>query len=297
MKLKRQIRYILTCAICFSLAPGVIACADSPPVITDIRAEESAVHVGDVVRLTCLAADPEGDALEYIWSASEGDIVSESPEAAWSAPEQAGAYTISVLVRDGKGNEADSAITMYVAENLPPRIDSLLVEPSAVGEGQQCFLKCGAADPEGDALTFTWEAEKGNLSGSGPTVSWLTPYDETHSVIKVTVADPQGHTATMTVNVSILPNQDPEIEMLTATPRSMTPGMESILQCVASDVDGDSLEYSWEVDGGTLEGSGADVSWIAPEECGTYTVTVTVTDGRHGMAIKEQLLRVAKAGG
>ncbi len=297
MKLKRFIRHILAGAICFSLAPGVIACADSPPVITDIKAEAISVHAGDVVRLTCQASDHEGDVLEYVWSASGGDIVSESPEAAWSAPEQAGAYTISVLVRDGKGNEADGAITMYVAENLPPRIDSLLVEPSAVGEGQQCFLKCGAADPEGEALTFTWEAEKGSLTGSGPTVSWLTPFDETNSVIKVTVADPQGHTATMTVNVSILPNQDPEIEMLTATPRNMTPGVESILQCVASDADGDSLEYSWEVNGGMLEGSGADVSWIAPEECGTYTVTVTVTDGRHGVAVKQLLLRVAKTGG
>ncbi len=296
MKLRQSIIRILLGAFCLSLF-SLAACADAPPVISSVTAEAGTVRGGDEVRVSCQATDPEGGALEYIWTASAGDIVSQSPFAEWTAPDEAGPYEIRVSVRDGKGNETKDAVIVYVAANLPPRIDSLLADPSPVGEGQQCFLKCGAEDPEGDTITYNWETEEGTLSGAGPVVSWTTPYDVNSSVIKVTVTDIQGQSATMTVNVSIVPNHDPKIDMLTATPRSMTPGVESILQCVAVDIDGDPLEYSWTVDGGTLHGSGSDVTWTAPEECGTYIVTVTVTDGRHGKAVQEQVLRVAKSGG
>lgn len=53
------------------------------------------------------------------------------------------------------------------------------------------------------------------------------------------------------------------------------------LSANASDPDGDTLLYTYNVTGGTVEGSGGNVNWnmtgLAP---GTYTVTISVDDGR-----------------
>ena len=56
------------------------------------------------------------------------------------------------------------------------------------------------------------------------------------------------------------------------------------VECSASDPDGDELSYVWSAPGGTITGEGAAVSWAAPEKSGTYTITVTVADGRGGQA-------------
>ncbi|MFC1974736.1 Ig-like domain-containing protein, partial [Chloroflexota bacterium] len=64
------------------------------------------------------------------------------------------------------------------------------------------------------------------------------------------------------------------------------------IECVASDADGDSLNYIWSAAAGTFSGAGPVVTWIAPHMPGTYTVTVEVTDGRGGEAVKQLTIDV-----
>jgi hypothetical protein len=56
------------------------------------------------------------------------------------------------------------------------------------------------------------------------------------------------------------------------------------LRCVASDPDGDTLYYSWHADEGTFRNSGESITWIAPQPSGTYTISVTASDGKGGEA-------------
>jgi hypothetical protein len=51
------------------------------------------------------------------------------------------------------------------------------------------------------------------------------------------------------------------------------------LTCIAS---GSDLSYEWSNSGGTIDGTGAVVDWVAPEEVGMYDITVNVTDGQGG---------------
>jgi len=51
------------------------------------------------------------------------------------------------------------------------------------------------------------------------------------------------------------------------------------LTCIAS---GSDLSYEWSTSGGTIDGAGAVVDWVAPEEVGMYDITVNVTDGQGG---------------
>jgi len=77
-------------------------------------------------------------------------------------------------------------------------------------------------------------------------------------------------------------NQAPTIASLEADPDSLAPGEGSTVTCVADDSDGDTLTYSWTANGGTISGTGDEITWIAPPLAKGYIVEVTVDDGNGG---------------
>ena len=87
-------------------------------------------------------------------------------------------------------------------------------------------------------------------------------------------------------------NQTPVISSVSGDPASVAPGESSTITCVASDPDGDSLSYDWSTTGGSLSGTGKVVTWTAPDVAGTYSISVTVDDGRGGTADKSYTITV-----
>lgn len=88
-----------------------------------------------------------------------------------------------------------------------------------------------------------------------------------------------------------LPNAPPTVAGMGASPSSIVicpkdPSRSDSttiqLSVSAFDPDNDELTYTWEVTGGRIVGSGRSVKWeLAGVEVGTYTATVTVSDGRN----------------
>ena len=77
-------------------------------------------------------------------------------------------------------------------------------------------------------------------------------------------------------------NHQPIITSLEAEAEWTTPLSSLQVTCNASDPDGGELSYEWSTTGGDISGTGAVVSWTAPQEAGTYDVTVVVNDGQGG---------------
>jgi hypothetical protein len=77
-------------------------------------------------------------------------------------------------------------------------------------------------------------------------------------------------------------NQPPVISSLLAQNQQLYPSGTTEIQCIAQDADGDKLDFKWAATGGNFSGAGAIVIWQAPPNYGTYTVTVTVDDGKGG---------------
>ncbi len=76
--------------------------ANHPPVIVDIIVDPPTVTVADTVSLAAVASDADGDSLEFMWSASGGQLIEAAGDSAmWLAPELQGEYTITVQVSDG----------------------------------------------------------------------------------------------------------------------------------------------------------------------------------------------------
>lgn len=79
---------------------------------------------------------------------------------------------------------------------------------------------------------------------------------------------------------TVLANHRPVITSLEAESESVLPSESCQITCNATDPDGDALSYEWTATGGNISGTGEIVNWTAPQEVGTYNITVVVDDGR-----------------
>jgi outer membrane protein OmpA-like peptidoglycan-associated protein len=72
-------------------------------------------------------------------------------------------------------------------------------------------------------------------------------------------------------------------------------GRTSTVTANANDPDGDPLTYAWKAAQGTLANPTARQSlWTAPQQEGTYPITVTVSDGRGGTATATVNIQVVR---
>jgi hypothetical protein len=79
-----------------------------------------------------------------------------------------------------------------------------------------------------------------------------------------------------------MPDHPPIIMSLRAEPEAVLLSESCQIECTASDEDGDELSYEWLASEGKIDGSGAMVTWTAPEAEGLYNIEVIVTDSRGG---------------
>jgi len=96
------------CALVNQLLPN------QPPVIISLTAEQTTVVRATTTTIECIASDPDGDKLSYIWSASRGGISWEGSVATWVAPNAIGTYKITVTVTDDRGDQATQSIEIEV---------------------------------------------------------------------------------------------------------------------------------------------------------------------------------------
>jgi hypothetical protein len=89
------------------------------------------------------------------------------------------------------------------SENNPPLIQSLTANPDSLGVKETSLLTCMASDPDGDELTYTWSAEVGSPTGSGPSVTWLSPDSAGRFSISCKVEDSQGSNDMASVSIQV----------------------------------------------------------------------------------------------
>ena len=103
----------------------------------------------------------------------------------------------------------------------------------------------------------------------------------------VTVSAPGATGSPVSVNIvqagqTSTTNRPPTVT-LTYSPANPTPADTVVFTATASDPDGDTLSYSWYLDGAEQTGvTNSEVRWNTPP-AGTHTVRVVVSDGRGGM--------------
>jgi cytochrome c len=149
-------------------------------------------------------------------------------------------------------------------------------------------------DPQGGQLTYRWDFGDGSGSfNQSPQHTYTAPGTYTATV---TATDPQGKTGTDTVEVVVSPpgsgNEAPVVEA-GADPVSGTAPLRVRFSAQAADPDGPAsqLTYLWDFDdgGSNAFGRNAQHTYMEP---GTYTATVTVTDGEGAFDTAEVVVTV-----
>ncbi|AZR74173.1 hypothetical protein BBF96_12670 [Anoxybacter fermentans] len=165
--------------------------------------------------------------------------------------------------------------------NKAPVIYSLISEKTTIHPGEEVKIQVKASDPNGDSLVYTWNATGGKINGTGSEVIWVAPQEIGEYTITVKVSDSKVDVSkSIQISVQPLPNEAPVISSLTVEKSVVQPEEKVKVQVQASDPDGDVLTYTWTVTGGSIEGTGSEVFWIASQTDGNYTITVEVSDGR-----------------
>jgi len=160
---------------------------------------------------------------------------------------------------------------------------------------------CIAADEDGDSLLYKWIADNGTLSGSGATVTWVSPADMGNYNITVIVSDGRGGEATVTKEARVIiktdgsANADAPIVLRMSLPsKDVVTGAKRVriwtaspIECLIEGQYVKNLKFIWSASSGKLQagkgmnlsnGDASRVNWIAPGVGGDFTVHVVVTD-------------------
>ena len=196
-----------------------------------------------------------------------------------------GTYTVGLQVVDAAGATSATSTATVTVSNVAPTV--AITGNQASSEGTPVSLGSSAGDAssvDAAALTYAWSVtDPGGASvasGSGTSIAF-TPNDDGNYTATVTVTDPQGATGTDTVTVVVV-NVAPSV--FASGPTTGTEGTAVTFTATGSDVssvDQNGLAYTWLITDAAGNNVGSDTGTSAsffPDDDGTYTATVTVTD-------------------
>lgn len=163
------------------------------------------IEKGTKTTVFCTAEDKDSDVLNYTWYSDHGIITGNSDEVELTAPQDIGQTEVKVIVSDPEGNSDSLSIMLDIVNviNRAPIIQSLSANTNVVSSNASLQLVCEASDPNGDAITYTWTAAQGLISGQGAQVQWTAPQSEGVYDIKVRVADNQGLSVEKTISILV----------------------------------------------------------------------------------------------
>ena len=87
---------------------------NKPPVISSLEAEYMNVYPKGGSDIRCVASDPEGDAMQFVWSSTGGTLTGEGPIVTWESPNDYGDYHIMLVAKDSNGGSSEAVLTISV---------------------------------------------------------------------------------------------------------------------------------------------------------------------------------------
>ena len=256
------------------------------PVLSALTANPQAVAPNGSITVEATAADPNGDSLNYQWTPPSGWSKSGSGDTiTLQAPGSYGnSGLVQVTIDDGQGGTATGSVLVRTDRNQSPVISNVTANPVVLSPGGTTTVRASATDPNNDSLGYSWNVPQGwTQKGSGAQIEVVAPNKTSASAtLTVTVSDGNGGRSKGAVVVQTVNNRSPQIDSLTANPKTVAPGGSITLTSKVTDPDGDSINYSWTIPKGwSKSGSGAQITLTAPDAYGrTDTIKLTASDGR-----------------
>jgi outer membrane protein OmpA-like peptidoglycan-associated protein len=130
----------------------------------------------DYVTATVAATDTNGRPLNYSWTASGGNIIGTGPYVRWDSTGVAGgSYVLTARVDNGAGKVAScsSSVAVQPKPVAAPTM-SCTANPATAIAGERPTITATVNDPSGTPITYTWQANAGQIVGNGASVQFDT---------------------------------------------------------------------------------------------------------------------------
>jgi len=258
-------------------------------------------QVGKQLRYETIATDPDFDVLTYDLPVKPNGMAIDvsSGVLVWQPTiEQAGqTYDVVLRVRDGQGGIALQPFQIIVSNsNTAPNITSTHPGPAVAGLPYQYRVR--AQDAEGDDLIFQLSNHPAGAT-IDPTTGVLSFSPTSNQVgdqsFSVTVSDGKGGEATQTFLLNVVSDAPNTSPIITSSPREFAALDRTYsYQIEAFDTNGDPLIFSLATGPAnlTINETGL-VSWTpTPNQLGTHSVVLHVSDARGGLADQEFTVQV-----
>jgi outer membrane protein OmpA-like peptidoglycan-associated protein len=160
-----------------SAPPPPPAVVHHPPTPAACSADPSSIQEGgnQSVAVKADTTSPDGNPLTYTWSATGGAVDGTGPQVHWN-PGGAGpgTYTVSAKVTDsfGGATSCSTDITITPRPHTKPTMVSCTADPVKVDVPGKSTITATVKNPDNDPLTFNWQASRGQITGSGATVTF-----------------------------------------------------------------------------------------------------------------------------
>ena len=245
-----------------------------PPTLTAVEVTPASVSLetGETQQFSALGRMSDGStsSVSVNWTETGGTINSSGLYTAGSTP---GTFRV-IATRQG-GTQADTSTVTITAP--PPTLSAVVLTPASVtlaaGANQQFSASGRMSDGSTSAVSVTWSATGGSVSGAG-----LYTAGSTAGTFRV-IAVQQGGTLADTSSITITPAA-PTLTAVEVTPASATLNAGATQQFTAvgrmSDGSTSAVSVTWTETGGTITSGGL---YTAGSTAGTFRVIATRQGG------------------
>lgn len=168
---------------------------NQPPTVTSVDVTPNFPKIGDTLKITTTAKDPDGDEVTYIyqWFKNDKLLPEETSDALSLKSFQRGdRIMLNVIPYDGKENGSPGVMKVTVG-NISPEITSNPSESRF--ENRRFTYQVKATDSENDPLTYSLKAAPSGMTIDKATglVEWAVPPDfKGRASVTISVTDNQG---------------------------------------------------------------------------------------------------------
>jgi PKD repeat protein len=235
------------------------------------------------------------DKLLYRWTFGDGT------QQDWSSDPTAvhtytgsGNFTVVFEAQDDEGAIGQCTVAVHVADQPPiPAITAPLSGPIP-RKDQDIDFGGTATDSPTDApfLQFCWDFGDQNVTEWANRAAATHAYTRGgHYTVFLRVRDPDGAVGETSLDIQVI-NQPPEVSMVSPAQGLPQEDEKIVFRAEGTDTpsDIDSLNYTWDIDGGTYYGERVELAFTTE---GKHTYKVTVTDQEGAAASASGVVDVA----
>lgn len=161
-----------------------------------------------------------------------------------------------------------------------PRIQALAAANPTLEIGQSTALFAQVQAGDNTDLDYAWAVTDGTLSATGNGGQWTTPGAPGTATLTLIVTDGNSLTDTAVIALTTVEeiNKAPEILAILKGAGYTAPGGTLVLEALATDANGDPLDFTWSASAGSISGTGNTVQWTAPNSEGICEISLSVAD-------------------